>query len=65
MFLDSTFVPLMIHRHSDDWFAKNGLVESIYGILIALSFTEPLTKLINAHILINKIKIIWYRWSCG
>lgn len=51
----------MIHRHSDDWFAKNGLVDNIYANIIGLSFTEPLWKLINTDILKKKIMIIWYR----
>jgi hypothetical protein len=60
-FINTAIVPCIVNISSDRWFVKGGLVSDIFSIMISLSFTEPITYVLDVGALVRNLKRKMYK----
>jgi hypothetical protein len=55
-FINTAIVPCIVNISSNRWFVKGGLVSDAFSIMISISFTEPITYVLDIGSLIKRLK---------
>jgi len=60
-FINTAIVPCIVNISSDRWFVKGGLVSDAFSIMLSISFTEPITYVLDVGAIVRRCKRKMYR----